>query len=316
MFSQNKGTIKIGVLAQVATLAITLLPALTGVTASMAYTWTFLQMLTLVMSLNLITGFTGYINFGHIAFYGIGAYTVAYLTTLTHYNPFLFLLPAGLVTAVIALLIGRPILSVRGPYFAIATLGLGEAARTIIINVPYFNYSEGLPIAAFFAYDVYSSYFAMWIMFLIMFLITLFLKKSRFGYMLEAIRDDEDLAESMGIDTRKSKLVAYILSAASAGVIGGITAITHVYAHPGFFSIALNVSVLVSLLIGGGGTLLGPLAGSAIYFFLADTLLISFPYLHLVIFGVLIMGITLGLPRGLVNLLYRHPKIRYILTDA
>jgi len=295
---------------------LTLIPPLTGSTSIMAYVWTFMQILALVMSLNIITGFTGYVNFGHIAFYGIGAYTVAYLTTVTRLNPFLFL-PASAATAgLFAALIGRPVLSVRGPYFAVATLGLGEACRTIIINIPAFNYSEGLPIAAFFVYNVYSSYIAMWVILLFLILVTLWLKRSRFGYMLEAIREDEDLAESMGVDTRRMKLIAYILSSLSAGLIGGVTAITHVYAHPGFFSVTLNVSVLASLLLGGGGTLFGPLAGSAIYFIIADALLVNFPYLHLVIFGILIMGITLGLPRGLTYLFYRSPKISKIIVDT
>lgn len=314
--AKDKQPLKIGLVGYLAVFGLSLIPLISGSPASMAYAWSFLQMLALVLSLNFITGFTGYVNFGHIAYYGIGAYTVAYLTTTTLADPYIFIPVAALVPAAIAYLIGRPLLSIRGPYFAITTLGLGEAVRVIVVNIPQFNYSEGLPIAAYFSYNVTSSYLAMLITVAALFLVTYTLKKTRYGAMLEAIREEEDLAESMGIDTRKAKLAAYTLSAAAAGVIGGLTAITHVYAHPGFFSITLNVSVLASLLMGGGGTLLGPLVGAAVFYFIADALLIRFPYLHLVIFGAVVMSITLAMPRGLAHLLYRYPRISQKLADA
>ncbi|MCS6784669.1 MAG: branched-chain amino acid ABC transporter permease [Candidatus Caldarchaeum sp.] len=314
--AQNRQPLKIGVLGYLLVFGLAVVPLLTGSPASMAYAWSFLQMLALVLSLNLITGFTGYVNFGHIAFYGVGAYAVAYLTTTTRIDPYLFIPFAAIVPAAIAYAIGRPLLSIRGPYFAITTLGLGEAVRVIIVNIPQFNYSEGLPIAAYFRYNVFNSYIAMYITVVALFLTTLLLRRTRYGAMLEAIREDEDLAESMGVNTRKAKLAAYVLSAAAAGVIGGLTAITHVYAHPGFFSINLNVSVLASLLMGGGGTLLGPLVGASIFYFIADALLIRFPYLHLVIFGAVVMMITLAMPRGLSFILYRYPKISQRIADV
>ncbi|MEM2238428.1 MAG: branched-chain amino acid ABC transporter permease [Candidatus Caldarchaeum sp.] len=314
--AQDKQPFKIGLIGYILIITLSFIPLLTGNTATIAFAWSFLQLLALVMSLNFITGFTGYVNFGHIAYYGIGAYVVAYLTTVTRLDPYTFVLAAAAVSAIVAYVIGLPVLRIRGPYFAITTLGLGEATRIIIVNIPAFNFSEGLPIAAYFTYNVSNSYIAMLLTVAALFLVTLFLKKTRFGAMLEAIREDEDLAESMGINTGRAKLAAYVLSAASAGVIGGLTAITHVYAHPGFFSITLNVSVLASLLIGGGGTLLGPLAGSAIFYFIADALLLRFPYLHLVIFGVVVMVITVALPRGLAHLFYRYPKISKYLADA
>ncbi|MEM0348566.1 MAG: branched-chain amino acid ABC transporter permease [Candidatus Caldarchaeum sp.] len=308
--------LKIGLILYVLLLGISILPLLTGNTALIAYFWSFLQMLALVMSLNFITGFTGYVNFGHIAYYGIGAYTVAYLTTTTRVDPYFFVPVAAITSAAVAYLIGRPILKIRGPYFAITTLGLGEAVRVIIVNIPAFNYSEGLPIAAYFTYNVTSSYIAMYMTVAALFILTLYLKRTRFGYMLESIREDEDVAESMGINTAKAKLAAYVLSSACAGVIGGLTAITHVYAHPGFFSITLNVSVLASLLMGGGGTLLGPLVGAGLFFFISDALLIRFPYLHLVIFGTVVMAVTLAMPRGLSHLIYRYPKISRKIADV
>jgi branched-chain amino acid transport system permease protein len=312
----GRGRYRLGLYSAVAVMAVSLLPMFTGETASMAYFWTLLQFLSLVLSLNLITGFTGYINFGHIAYYGYGAYTVACLTTITQQNPYLFIPAAAIISAVIALLVGKPLLSVRGPYFTIATLGLGEASRTIIVNLPFFNYSEGLPIARFFRYDAFSSYISMWLVAAGLFALTLFIKRSRYGLMLETIREDEDLAETMGINTRRTKLAAYVLSSSTAGLIGGLTAITYVYAHPGFFSISINVAVIASLLLGGGGTLLGPVVGATSYFIIADTLLTRFPYLHLIIFGTIIMGIALLLPRGLVYLVYKTPKLRGVFSDA
>jgi len=312
----DKGRYRLGLYAAIVVSAVSLLPMFTGDTSSMAYFWTLLQFLSLVLSLNLITGFTGYINFGHIAYYGYGAYTVAYLTTITQLNPYLFVPAAAIGSALIALLVGKPLLSVRGPYFTIATLGLGEASRTIIVNLPFFNYSEGLPIAKFFKYDAFSSYISMWLVAVGLFALTFFIKRSRYGLMLETIREDEDLAETMGIDTRRTKLAVYVLSSSTAGLVGGLTAITYVYAHPGFFSISINVAVIASLLLGGGGTLLGPVVGATSYFIIADTLLTRFPYLHLIIFGTIIMGISLLLPRGLVYLMYKTPKLRGLFYDA
>jgi branched-chain amino acid transport system permease protein len=156
----------------------------------------------------------------------------------------------------------------------------------------------------------------MWLVAAGLFALTLFIKRSRYGLMLETIREDEDLAETMGINTRRTKLAAYVLSSSTAGLIGGLTAITYVYAHPGFFSISINVAVIASLLLGGGGTLLGPVVGATSYFIIADTLLTRFPYLHLIIFGTIIMGIALLLPRGLVYLVYKTPKLRGVFSDA
>ncbi|MGB9728257.1 MAG: branched-chain amino acid ABC transporter permease [Thermoprotei archaeon] len=273
-----------------------------------------LEYLVLTYSINMITGFTGYVDFGHIVFYGIGAYATAVAIEnfyMLQINPYIFSIIGGIIASAFALLIGTPILKVRGAYFAIATLGMNEAMKVLISNTAALGGSYGIPLARYVKYDPISSYISMWILLLITMVMTLYISNSKFGYGLRSIYENEDAAEALGVNTRLYKLSAYALSAFIAGIAGGISGILHVYiSTEGYFDVTYNVKMLVAMMLGGQGTIIGPLIGGIILYTIEYTTLVSFANIHPIIFGVLLIGLVLFMPRGIMGVIAR--KFRFL----
>lgn len=276
--------------------------------ATTAYLYAMIELLILTYSLNLFTGFSGYINFGHVIFYGIGAYVVAVLAfNLAALLPtFLYVIAGAVLASLVAIAIGFPVLKLRGDYFAIATLGVNEAVRVIIINTKDLGESRGIAILGYIpTYDIKSLYAMLLATLFAVILITHFIYRSRLGYGLRAIKDDEDVAEAMGVNTRKYKILSYSIGAFFAGLAGGVVTLLYAYAFPDYFVITRTVDMLVSMVLGGFGTIIGPLVGSVLYFVAKDALLIQFPFYHQVIFGIILMGLILFIPEGIVGLINR-----------
>lgn len=273
-----------------------------------------LEYLVLTYSINIITGLTGYVDFGHIVFYGIGAYATAIAVEsfyTTGINPYLFSIIGGVIASAFALLVGIPILKVRGAYFAIATLGMNEAIKVLISNTDALGGSYGIPLARYVKYDPISSYISIWVLLLIAMLMTLYISNSKFGYGLRSIYENEDAAEALGVNTRLYKLSAYALSAFIAGVAGGISGILHVYVSTeGYFDVSYNVKMLVAMMLGGQGTIIGPLIGGIILYIIEYTALISFVNIHPIIFGTILIGLVLFMPRGIMGIITR--KIKFL----
>lgn len=272
-----------------------------------------LEYMVLAYSINLLTGFTGYVDFGHVVFFGIGAYATAVMVQSFHalgVNPYVFSIAGGLMASLFALILGAPILKIRGAYFAIATLGVSEAVSVIISNTPALGGSYGMPLAAYVKYDLTSAYLSMWILLLAAMAVTLYVANSKFGYGLRAIREDEDAAEAMGVNTRLYKVAAYVLSAFFAGVAGGIFGIVTAYIDTrGYFSVDKTVEMLVAMMLGGYGTLLGPLIGGFVLSLLEYTTVVYIANLHLLVFGVILILLVLFLPEGVVGVLRRRTRL-------
>jgi branched-chain amino acid transport system permease protein len=294
-------------------LVISLLILFIGSQDIIAFFLTLIELLILTYSINIITGLTGYVDFGHAVFYGIGAYTTAFLIVNTNtmgVMPYLFSLIGGLVAAFIALLIGAPVLRLKGAYFAIATLSVSEAAKVIVSNIPALGGAYGIPLARYVSYNVVSAYLAMWLTLLFAIALTIWISNSKFGYGLRAIREDEIAANVMGINTTLYKLIAYVLSAFIAGVIGGISGVLYVYVSTEYFKVDISVKILVSMMLGGQGTILGPLIGAILYYAVQYTLVSSYPFLHLLIFGTILIIVVLFIPEGLVGIIKRKSKLK------
>lgn len=292
-------------------LVISLLILFIGSQSLIAFFLTLLELLILAYSINIITGLTGYVDFGHAVFYGIGAYTTAFLIVninTTSVTPYLFSLIGGLVAAFFALLIGAPVLRLKGAYFAIATLSVSEAVKVIVSNISALGGSYGIPLARYVSYDVVSAYLAMWLTLLFTIVLAIWISNSKFGYGLRAIKEDEIAANVMGINTSLYKLMAYVLSALVAGVVGGISGILYVYVSTEYFKVDISVKMLVSMMLGGQGTILGPLIGAILYYVIQYTLVTSYPFLHLLIFGTILIIIVLFIPEGLVGIIKRRFK--------
>jgi len=276
-------------------------------------TYTTLLLLALMaQGWNLIGGYTGYAAFGNVAFFGVGAYTTGLLMLSPWQVPFLAALLAGaLVAALVAALIGLPVLRLKGHYFAIATLGVAEALRQIADAWDGLtNGSTGIdlplnPNDSFFYYTALA-------LVLLGVLATWLLVRSKIGYGWVAIREDEEAARMLGINTTRFKVLAFAISAVFAALAGGVTAYQNIHVTPtDFFKVDYTLQMIIAAIIGGAGTIFGPLIGAALYQLLSTYLWGQFIELHPTFLGLIIIFVIVFLPRGLMQLI---PTIVAIAT--
>jgi branched-chain amino acid transport system permease protein len=268
--------------------------------------------IALAQSWNLISGLTGYVSFGHVAFFGTGAYAAAILVTTHgwHWVPASSM--GGVAAVLLALIIGYPCLRLKGPYFAIAMLGLNEVMRVL---VSYFEglTGGGLGISLPILYASVEIYYGMGLAAVIVTAVTYLIITSRFGLRLMTIREDEIAAEAMGIDTARYKLYAFLLSAFIPGVVGGLHARDQGYIEPiSVFPLLTTITMIVMALFGGKGTIWGPVLGAVMLFVFQEFVWVRFLYLHQILFGAIIVFVVLLMPRGILGVLqqrYRLPRI-------
>ena len=267
--------------------------------------------IALAGSWNLISGLTGYVSFGHVAFFGAGAYAGAILVASAGWPWPLAALAGGAAALVLAVVIGYPCLRLKGPYFAIAMLGLNEVLRAL---VSYFEGltggGNGLSLPTLDA--SVSIYYVMGVLAIVVTAMSWLIVTSRFGLRLMTIREDEVAAEAMGIDTFHHKLAALLLSAVGPGVAGALMARDQGYIEPiSVFPLAITVTMIVMALFGGKGTVFGPVLGAAALFVAQEIVWARYPYVHPLLFGAIIVGVVLLMPRGVLGLLqqrYRLPR--------
>jgi len=283
--------------------------------------FTVLMFIGLASSLNILMGYTGYVNFGHIVFFGLGGYFGFYLLSELEWPLYLAALGGGVLAMVIAFIIGTAVLRLRGAYFALATIGINEAARAFVTNFEPFGASTGLSIN-FSAYERYGGASqALWLTFILLWLVTLavlvvsyLVKRSRFGLGLIAIREDEDTAMVMGVKAPRDKTKAFLISAFFPGLIGTLYFFKNGNVEPeDAFRFQMSLEVLVMVMLGGMGTLLGPVLGAFAYERLRGYLLTSviFKNLHLATSGLILLLIVLFVPGGGVGWLRKHfPGLR------
>ena len=279
--------------------------------------WTFIAMYcVLAQSWNFIGGFTGRAAFGNVAFFGIGAYTVSLI--LQANRPYwLGLVLAPLIAGLFAFLLGLPVLRLRGHYFAIATLGVAEALGEFVAakNIGGTSGEISLtPPALNFQVSNDLFFYGFLALSLLTLLGTTWLTRSRFGYALVAIRENEQAAEALGIPTYWYKVGAFVLSALPTAVAGGLFAYWQLSFDPlgegGAFDVTISVAMILMTFLGGAGTLLGPILGAIIIEFLDQYTSIAFTSIHGPLLGALIILVTIFLPQGLIRLaqeLLRNP---------
>jgi len=305
-------------------LVICLIPVLTSNAALREVLYTILLSIVLASSLNIILGYTGYISFGHIVFFGLGGYVGLYLISSFNLLIWISLLAGGLSAAILAFLLGKAILRLRGAYFALATIGVNEAMRAFVSNFPPFGGSTGIALN----FKVYQPYGgatqALWLDYGIMVGLTLTvillsyaIKTSKFGLGLMSIREDEDAAEVLGIDTTNYKTWSYVLSAILPGMAGVLFYFKNSSIEPSdAFNLNSSIELLVMVMLGGRGTVLGPVLGAAGYEFLRGFLVMSriFKNIQLTVAGLLLLLVILFIPAGAVGwLCKRFPVLRKIL---
>jgi branched-chain amino acid transport system permease protein len=270
-----------------------------------------LSYIVFASSMNIIMGYTGYVSFGHIVFYGIGSYVGILLINNLHVHFVIAVLCAALVAGVIALLMGEAVLRLRGAIFAIATIGINEAVKSLVANVDSLGGAVGI-FMDFSVYDSYGgpdkalwiAYYAMVILTVLTILVSYFVRNSKLGLGLLAIREDEDTALVVGINTKRFKSIAYFLSAIFPAMAGTIFAFKSGNIVPDdAFHIVKSVEMIFINVFGGLGTVSGPVLGAIIYEKLKDYLLTNptLKDLHLAVSGVTLLLIVIFAPSGIVG---------------
>jgi len=259
---------------------------------------------TLAQSWNIIGGYTGYPSFGNSVFYGLGGYGVA-VGMVQFQLPFAAGIALGVFLAVLfAFLLGLPVLRLRGHYFAIATLGLAEVMTAIVSNLEIAGRNIGL-ILPLVKGD--TLFFELSLALLVITTLTVaWISRSRFGFGLIAIRENEEAAAVMGVNTTLYKILAFALCSIFAAIAGGIHAYWITYLDPtSAFDITLNIKMIIMAVFGGPGTVLGPVLGSFALSAISEVLATKVTSLASIFFGLVIVAAIVFMPRGFADLIRR-----------
>lgn len=267
---------------------------------------------------NFVGGFAGVLPLGHSAFVGIGAYTSTVLLQTYGLSPWFGMLAGGLLAAVVGVIIGMPTLKLRGAYFALATIAIGEGIRVLVENVkqvgPFkINGPSGLSITlsessfSAFQFDTKAPYYyIILVMLLIVLLLTYFMMNSKIGYYLAAGGEEPEAAEALGIKVSRYKVIAMAISCFLTAMGGTFYAQLMLYFYPkSILGLDMSYEIAFIALIGGRGTILGPILGALLLrpvseltrIYIGDAL----PGLHLVIFGLILILVMRYYPKGLVE---------------
>jgi branched-chain amino acid transport system permease protein len=256
---------------------------------------------------NLVGGYAGQLSLGHVAFFGAGAYGLAMFTA--HGVPaWISVFLAATVATGFAAIIGRVVFRLRGPYFTLATIAFGEVLRLGATNLSSTGGAIGLSTPALFTGPNFwrLSYLAALVLALICLLVNYATSKSRPGYYLMAIREDEETASAVGIDNAAYKLRALLISAFLTALGGALYASAFQYIVPdSVLTIDISVQIAIITMLGGAGTLLGPVVGAVLLLGASELFKNQFQESHLLIYGILIVLVVLFLPEGIVGGLER-----------
>jgi len=274
---------------------------------------TVLMFGVLASSWNIIGGYTGYASFGNVVFYGIGAYVAAVLMEKFGLSFAIALPAAGFGAALFGVLIGIPVLRLRGHYFAIATLGVAEAMKALVDNLEITEGNSGIylpmmdmPVKAQYLFF----YFSMLLLLILTLGVTFWILKSKFGYGIRAIREDEDAANMVGINTTTFKIWAFALSGLFTGLAGALAAFQQGFIKPeAVFSVEITVKMIVMAVFGGIGQLFGPLLGAATIEVISEFLSNYFLVAHTLFFGAIVILAIIFTPKGIIQLVSGEKRL-------
>jgi branched-chain amino acid transport system permease protein len=280
--------------------------------------------ITLASNLNIMLGYTGYINFGSIVFFGLGGYICLWLVGAFALPLVLSLLGAGIGVSLLALVFGLGILRLRGHFFALATIGIIEGIQAFVQNFSPWGGSAGLYLSGGVFKQLGGSAQALWVIYFMIIAvmglslyISYAIKNSKFGLGLLAIGQNEDAAAILGVPTRLYKALAYCASAFLPAIAGGLFFFKSAYIEPASaFDLTLSTEVIVVAMLGGQGTVTGVALGAFLYAELRSYLLTTatFSNFQLVISGGLLLLIVLFFPGGLMGWIYsRFPRTQKVL---
>lgn len=273
----------------------------------------------IAQGMNLMSGYMGYLPFGNAMFFGIGAYVTA--IAMSKGLPFLVAVPLAAFTAILfSILLGLPVLRLRGHYFAIATIGMSGAILSVVQNATEITggaMGTTLPIIDKAPGVVYNYfYLAMLALMVISSLSLHFIIKSKFGFGIRSIKANEEAANSMGINTTYHKVIAWAISALFTSIAGALYAYWMSFIGPDeVFDVMIAVNTIVIMLIGGAGSILGPIIGAFIIELLAEVAWSAFLEYHLAVLGIIIIVIVIFVPKGMVGSISDFTKKRKLRAE-
>lgn len=287
-------------------LLMALLPAVKHYTGIMVFAGIYC-LITIGMSL--LMGYAGQISLGHAAFYGIGAYASGILTTQFGLNPWLCMVLGALLAAVVAVVVGAPSLKLKGHYLAMATLAFG-----IIVNIIFREQVEwtggpdgmiNIPRLQLFGWKINTTwefYYLVWAMVAGAFIFTANLLQSPAGRALRAIHTSEAASSSMGIHVARYKIVVFVYSAALASLAGSLYAHYMNFINPSSFDLFFSIKLIIMIALGGMHSIWGAVVGTLLIAFLSLEWLHYFEEFEILVYGAILLVVTIFLPEGLVGL--------------
>lgn len=263
----------------------------------------------ITIGLSLLMGYAGQISLGHAAFYGIGAYTSGILTTKFGLNPWLGMLLGGLLASAVAVAVGAPSLKLKGHYLAMATLAFG-----IIINIVFREEVEwtggpdgminipGLQLLGWRINSTTDFYYLVWVIVSGAFLFTANILQSPAGRALRAIHTSEPAAGSMGINVSRYKIIVFVYSAALASLAGSLYAHYMNFINPSSFDLFFSIKLIIMIALGGMHSIWGAVVGTILIVFLSLEWLHFLEEFEILVYGAILLVVTIFLPNGLVGL--------------
>ncbi|SHI67985.1 branched-chain amino acid transport system permease protein [Geosporobacter subterraneus DSM 17957] len=264
---------------------------------------------------NIITGFTGQTSFGHAAFFGIGAYTSSVLFWRYMLSPWVGMLLGAVIATTVAFLVSYPCFKLKGHYFAIATLAIGEIIQQLFVSWEYVEGATGisLPVMGegFLQLQFHRSklpyFYIVYFLFILVLVTAYLVEHSKMGYYLKAIRESHEVSEAIGINPTEYKVYAMLISAFLTSIFGSFYASYILYIDPFMvFSLPLSMRIVLLTVLGGLGTLYGPIIGAAVLIPLSEYTRIFFggtgKGIDLIIFGFLVVAVACYQPKGIVGL--------------
>lgn len=260
---------------------------------------------TLGSAWNILGGFAGQLSLGHAAFFGIGAYSAAIIASGSKLSPWWGLIVGPLVALPVAMIVGWICFRLRGPYFTLATIAVGEMVRLVALN---WRDLTGGAVGIVIHPSIFSGtskipyYYVILIIAASTVAICWRISRRKLGYFLMAIREDEETAESIGIDTTRYKLTALALSAAITSLAGAFYANYFLFVEPTVvLPLALSVEIVLMAIIGGLGTVWGPVLGAVLLKLSSELFRNYFEQANLLIYGALLIAVILFMPDGLIG---------------
>jgi branched-chain amino acid transport system permease protein len=261
----------------------------------------YLEGILVLLAVNVVYAYGAYLplsagqlNLGMAGFAALGAYSSAYMSNVLMFDPLLAIPVGGLLAGLVALIVAVPILRTRGIYLALATFALGQVVQATILNLEVIGGAAGYPVTAFVRLPVVIIFSLLVVAFVWLLFAT------RFGIAVRAVHDDERVADLMGIEVRGFQIAAFVIGSSIAGIGGGLYAHHFSFIEAQYFNIALSITIVLYVLLGGTQTVLGPLVGAAVFTLLPEVLRAS-QHWRYVIFAAGIIVLMALRPQGMIT---------------